>query len=654
MRQASKSGLKKKAAAVAALLAILAIGVGGTFAWQDYRQHKSNELGGIKIKYEARLVEDFEEVPDWKVEDGDVKKEIRVTNLGQAAAGYGAVYVRLQLKEFMQIGDITYVETHKRYMIDTEGQFITFTSENAAKTAYPDHEVEGPPLRDFVTGASGWFIVTQDHDPNGQMGKHIITNIIVGDATPVIPGSTLAVDKNHHGREVTDPVTGVKTFVTKSDECDYPVHIWDENLSTYRCAGIHEYIEWILGDDVILMSAWDGTPVAAWIIDDEADGDGWAYWGQPLATDGDTTSNLLEAVRLIEQPDGNFYYVIHTEMEALSIDEFFNGDGENWKTKVKDSYWDNRPRIEISGNATTVKEGETAAAPTTVTVLPVGGPNQSPIKWSSSNPALATVDENTGVVTGVKAGGPVTIIARTPGGARGQYTIMVTPGNPVIVPVTGVTLNKATLTLGPTGSEKLTATVNPANASNKAVTWMSSNPAVATVDASGNVTAVAPGTATITVKTAEGDFTATCAITVETGIPPQLPIIGDGSYEMVGNEDDRYSYSLSATILNYDFDNANIDRPGTIKFSDILPSSIGLGDVTVTADPAALNTKIEKGTDKDGDPAIRISYYGTKAQWDAAWPNYPVVTMTLLLNKPGFSETAITVKLAFEGSIYAA
>jgi len=123
---------------------------------------------------------------------------------------------------------------------------------------------------------------------------------------------------------------------------------------------------------------------------------------------------------------------------------------------------------------------------------------------------------------------------------------------------------------------------------------------------------------------------------------------------MVCNEDDTYSYSLSATILNYDFPNANIDRPGTIKFSDILPSSIGLGDVTVTADPASLTTKIRKHTDKDGDPAIEISYYGTKDQWDTAWPNYPVVNMTLLLSKPGFSETAITVKLAFEGSIYAA
>ena len=88
------------------------------------------------------------------------------------------------------------------------------------------------------------------------------------------------------------------------------------------------------------------------------------------------------------------------------------------------------------------------------------------------------------------------------------------------VAVTGVTVAPATLTLevGQTGA--LTATVAPATATNKAVTWTSSAPAIATVDASGTVKGIAPGTATITVKTADGGKTATCAVTVKAAVIP--------------------------------------------------------------------------------------------------------------------------------------
>ncbi len=84
---------------------------------------------------------------------------------------------------------------------------------------------------------------------------------------------------------------------------------------------------------------------------------------------------------------------------------------------------------------------------------------------------------------------------------------------PATVPVTGVTLNKNTLELYTGKSETLTATVEPANATNKSVTWESSNPDVATV-VDGKVTAVKEGTATITVKTVDGGKTATCTVKV--------------------------------------------------------------------------------------------------------------------------------------------
>ena len=85
---------------------------------------------------------------------------------------------------------------------------------------------------------------------------------------------------------------------------------------------------------------------------------------------------------------------------------------------------------------------------------------------------------------------------------------------PATVAVTGVTLNKTTLSLEKGASETLTATVAPDNATNKAVTWSTSDANVATVSKEGKVTARGAGTATITVKTTDGEKTATCAVTV--------------------------------------------------------------------------------------------------------------------------------------------
>ena len=84
----------------------------------------------------------------------------------------------------------------------------------------------------------------------------------------------------------------------------------------------------------------------------------------------------------------------------------------------------------------------------------------------------------------------------------------------VTQPVTGVTLNESNLSMFTGESKTLTATVEPETATDKSVTWESSDITVATVDQSGNVKAEAQGTATITVKTANGGFTDTCTVTV--------------------------------------------------------------------------------------------------------------------------------------------
>ena len=102
-------------------------------------------------------------------------------------------------------------------------------------------------------------------------------------------------------------------------------------------------------------------------------------------------------------------------------------------------------------------------------------------------------------------------------------------GDRVTYVVRGVSLDQYVLTLIEGGTAQLTATVEPSDATNKKVTWSSSAPGVATVDARGNVTAVAEGTATITATTDDGGKTATCTVTVAHAHKPASDWSSDAS-----------------------------------------------------------------------------------------------------------------------------
>ena len=91
-----------------------------------------------------------------------------------------------------------------------------------------------------------------------------------------------------------------------------------------------------------------------------------------------------------------------------------------------------------------------------------------------------------------------------------------------VVSVTGVTLNPTSASLSVNGSQQLTATIAPSNATNQNVTWTSNNNAIATVSSTGLVTAIATGSAVITVTTQDGAKTATCNITVTQTSPGVL------------------------------------------------------------------------------------------------------------------------------------
>ena len=108
------------------------------------------------------------------------------------------------------------------------------------------------------------------------------------------------------------------------------------------------------------------------------------------------------------------------------------------------------------------------------------------VQWTSSNNSVATVDSN-GVVISKNSGSTI-ITATTHNGLKTEFFIEVE------TPVTNITLNSNEINLDPGGTFKLDATVNPSNASNKNIKWISANESIATVDQSGNVTADVAGT----------------------------------------------------------------------------------------------------------------------------------------------------------------
>jgi uncharacterized protein (TIGR02145 family) len=155
------------------------------------------------------------------------------------------------------------------------------------------------------------------------------------------------------------------------------------------------------------------------------------------------------------------------------------------------------------------------------------------------------------------------------------------------IAVTGVSLNETTLSLAEGDSETLTATVSPANATNKTVTWSSNNSAVATVDVSGKVTALKAGSAVITVTTSDGDRTATCTVTItgepdepdqpgepgEPGEPDDPDQPGEPGEPGEPDEPEIPNDPQGVTINGITWATTNVDAPG--KFA-AKPESFGM------------------------------------------------------------------------------
>ena len=190
------------------------------------------------------------------------------------------------------------------------------------------------------------------------------------------------------------------------------------------------------------------------------------------------------------------------------------------------------------------------------------------ITWSSNGMPDGLTLNSDGTISGTPTAAGASTFTVTATNASGsdskQFSLMVTQ------PVTGVTLNPASLSLFTGDNATLTATVEPGNATNKNVTWSSDKPEVATVE-NGEVTAKAAGTVTITATAADGSgVSATCTVTVT---------------------DKTYTISADPTALNFGSAYTGYTQPAA---QTVTVKNTGNQPVTLTQ-PASTNS-FEVGT----------------------------------------------------------
>ena len=249
----------------------------------------------------------------------------------------------------------------------------------------------------------------------------------------------------------------------------------------------------------------------------------------------------------------------------------------------------------------------------------LGADGTAPITWSVSGslPAGLTLN-NGGMITGTPTTVATSTFTVTATNAYGsdsrELSIKISP--PDTVSVTGVTLDKDSLTLTEGNTAQLTATVKPDNATNKNVTWTSSDETVATVT-DGLVTALKEGTATITVTTEDGSKTATCAVTVTAATVPVTGVTLSQTQASLYYNRTPNTLTLTATVAP---DNAT-NQAVTWTSSDSTVAAVDQNGV-VTA--LARGTAVITATAADGRGASASCTVTVSSYLPPANPNYRI------------------------------
>ena len=186
------------------------------------------------------------------------------------------------------------------------------------------------------------------------------------------------------------------------------------------------------------------------------------------------------------------------------------------------------------------------------TVLPENADNRT-VTWSSSNTSIATVSPSGLVSTHAQGSAIIKATSNADNSISGQCEVTV---NEQVISVTAVALSEHSKTLEIGESFSLTATVLPANAADKSISWSSSNTGIATVD-NGVVKAISSGNAVITVTTNDGNKKAECAVVVKADPSVATPGFEDTGVDDAGEHnikiwcDERIASQVEAQVANF-------------------------------------------------------------------------------------------------------
>jgi len=274
----------------------------------------------------------------------------------------------------------------------------------------------------------------------------------------------------------------------------------------------------------------------------------------------------------------------------------------------------NVPVSSIALDKTSAAIGTGAVETLTATILPSNAANKN-VTWSTSNASVATVS-GTGLnatVTGVAAGTATITVRTNDGGKTAACTVTVTAGGRV--PVSSISLNKASTTVRTDTPETLVATVLPSDATNKNVTWWSSNTDIATVS-NGVVTGEANGAAVITATTQDGGLVASCSVTVV------VPVTGISLYKTSMTLPLGWRTALSATVTPSDAFNKNViwssSNSATVEVTAngvATPKAAGTATITATTEDGGMTATcaVTVGTTPARITSVSAGHYYTLA-----------------------------------------
>ena len=235
----------------------------------------------------------------------------------------------------------------------------------------------------------------------------------------------------------------------------------------------------------------------------------------------------------------------------------------------------------VSLNKQTLSMVEGDSETLTSTVAPSNATNKA-VSWKSSDASVASVD-NSGKVTAVKAGSATITVTTTDGSKTATCSVTVTAKT---IEVNDVGLDKSEMEMVAGDSYQFTVTLKPDNASDKTLSWSSSDENVATVDNSGKVTAISEGKVTITVKTSNPAQSASCDITVKAASIPVTGVNIDSWIINIGvNETAAIAYTIQpedATNKEVTFSSDNTDVVAVDSEGTLVGVSSGSAKVTVT------------------------------------------------------------------------